>query len=154
MIDDIVRLLSGLLTPLVAVFVAFIAWQQFKTARDKLRLDLFDRRYRVYRALMELFTTIHVNGTATLDDVGRFGSESDQKRFLFGDDVSSYLTEVRHKAVELHQCQPLIDQRNPDDAKRGAAIEKDLELLRWFGKQSDGIAAQKFAPYLDFKKIF
>ena len=38
-------------TFIVAAIVAYIAWQQWMVSRDRLRLDLFDRRYRVYQAV-------------------------------------------------------------------------------------------------------
>jgi hypothetical protein len=38
-------------TLFLSVAVAVIAWQQWRVADNKLRLDLFDRRYKVYDAL-------------------------------------------------------------------------------------------------------
>jgi hypothetical protein len=38
-------------TLFLSVAVAVIAWQQWRVADNKLRLDLFERRYKVYDAL-------------------------------------------------------------------------------------------------------
>jgi hypothetical protein len=38
-------------TLFLSVAVAVIAWQQWRVPDNKLRLDLFDRRYKVYDAL-------------------------------------------------------------------------------------------------------
>jgi hypothetical protein len=103
-----VQILGGMLTPVIAVVAVYIAWQQHKTARDKLKLDLFDRRYKVYRGLMDLFACVATEGTVSNEDLGKFYRETDQKRFLFDDDVCDYLTEVRKKVVELRQAHRLV----------------------------------------------
>jgi hypothetical protein len=36
--------LLAMLTPLIAMIVAFIAFRQWRTAQNRLKLDLFDRR--------------------------------------------------------------------------------------------------------------
>jgi len=38
-----VTVLSAMLTPAVALSVAFIAYRQWRTAQNRLKLDLFDR---------------------------------------------------------------------------------------------------------------
>jgi hypothetical protein len=147
-----VKVFSGLLAPVVALFAVSIAWRQYKMAKDKLKLDLFDRRYRVYRALMDLFTEISNKGTVTLADLGTFSRESDQKRFLFKDDLIEYITAVRQKALDLKRLDDTIEKGKEEEA-RAKAIDEKLELERWFDAQIDGIAAQKFSEYLDFKKL-
>src|SRR5207249_4626928 len=49
-----VQILGSLLTPLIAGIAVYIAWQQKEAAEYNVKLDLFDRRYRVYRGLMDL----------------------------------------------------------------------------------------------------
>jgi hypothetical protein len=59
------QLLSPIVTLLVSCALAFIAWQQWQVARNKLRLDLFDRRYRVYDATRKFLTWIVSHSTFT-----------------------------------------------------------------------------------------
>jgi len=49
-------LLSPIATLIVGLAVAIIAWQQWRVAKDKLRLDLFDRRYKVFEATRTFLT--------------------------------------------------------------------------------------------------
>lgn len=151
MCSSIWTVLSGLLTPTIACFVAYIAWQQHRTARDKLRLDLFDRRYAIYRGLMKLFSQVNAYRTVTDDALSAFWSDTGQKRFLFGKDVRDYMDEVHAKAVDLLQARDLIDpERNVPDAQRNKAIEESGELVIWFHEQMSGKAMAKFEPYLGF----
>jgi hypothetical protein len=48
---------SGLLTPLIAVIAVYIAWQQWRTARQKLRMDLFDKRYASFERILSATNT-------------------------------------------------------------------------------------------------
>jgi len=54
---------NALLTPVIAGVVAYIAYQQHKTNRDRLRLDLYDRRLKVFEGLMVLLSIIFQKGT-------------------------------------------------------------------------------------------
>ena len=46
--------LSALSVPMIALFGAIIAWRQTRTARERLKLDLFDRRFAQYDAARQL----------------------------------------------------------------------------------------------------
>jgi len=39
--------LGSLLTSLIAIMMAYIAYQQWRTNKDKLKMDLYDRRYNI-----------------------------------------------------------------------------------------------------------
>lgn len=134
----------------IASFVAYIAWQQYKTASDKLKLDLYDRRYKVYRGLMDFLGEGVREPRVPKEAFGKFFTTTHEGRFLFGDDIKGFLVQVREKIGELRHAQEKIDSY-PDGAERVAAINLDLELLRWVDKQIEQAAA-KFEKYLAFKK--
>jgi len=54
--------LTALMTPTIAVAVAWVSFQQWKTARAKLNLDLFDRRYAVYRGATDALRVVTRDG--------------------------------------------------------------------------------------------
>jgi hypothetical protein len=47
-IEQIIRILHALLTPVIAIVAIYIAWQQWQTNVQKLNLARYDRRLRVY----------------------------------------------------------------------------------------------------------
>ena len=61
-----VTLFFSIATLFLSVAVTFIAWQQWRVADDKLRLDLFDRRYKIYDATMRFVANI--GSKATFED--------------------------------------------------------------------------------------
>lgn len=54
--------LSGLLTPVVALLGLYIALRQWFTARSKLKLDLFDRRLVIYEAVRSYIAAVMASG--------------------------------------------------------------------------------------------
>jgi hypothetical protein len=85
--------LKTLTAPAVAAFAAWIAHRQWTTASQKLKLDLFDRRYRVYVAALAFFGRILERYEVTLEDIVTFQRETAQAKFLFPDAVVDHLAE-------------------------------------------------------------
>ncbi|PYJ41035.1 MAG: hypothetical protein DME80_14400, partial [Verrucomicrobia bacterium] len=50
--------ISQIGTLIIGIAVVVVAWQQRQIARHKLRLDLFDRRYKVYEATRKFLSII------------------------------------------------------------------------------------------------
>jgi hypothetical protein len=58
---EYVKALGTPLAALVAAFIGgFIAYRQMQTAKNKLKLDLFDKRVAVYKAAVDLINSIGV----------------------------------------------------------------------------------------------
>jgi hypothetical protein len=147
-VTELLKVLSGCLTPLIAILATYIAWQQYKTASDKLKLDLYDRRYRVYRGLLDFFAAAVREPRVPKEAFGTFFAVTHEGRFLFGKEIKDYLIEVREKISKLRQAQDRIDKLE-EGTERDKAIETDVELLEWVDKQIDR-AADKFKTYLAF----
>ena len=54
-----VSIAPAIASSFAAIVVAYVAWQQWRTARHKLAVDLFDRRLAAYRALNNAIGTRH-----------------------------------------------------------------------------------------------
>jgi hypothetical protein len=59
-------------TLVLAASVAIVAWLQWSVALNKLRLDLFDRRYKVYDATRKFLSVIIREATFTNPDLFEF----------------------------------------------------------------------------------
>lgn len=46
---------SAITTPLIGVFVAYVALQQWKVAKEKLRLDLYNKRFAALETTLHMF---------------------------------------------------------------------------------------------------
>ncbi len=64
---DWIDVFQALLTPTIALIAVGIGIAQWWTARNKLKLDLFDRRWAVYMATRDLLTEIFTHGRSNMD---------------------------------------------------------------------------------------
>jgi hypothetical protein len=97
-----VEYVKALGAPIVALMAACIAggiaYQQWKTARNKLKLDLFEKRLQVYNAaavVVELINNPYAPDRDHLEEwISKFGSA----RWLFGREVELYLNSLQENA--------------------------------------------------------
>jgi hypothetical protein len=142
---------SPIATLLVGLALAFIAWQQMQIARNKLRLDLFDRRYRVYDATRNFVAAILRDTTFQDAQLRDFYVGTSDAEFLFGSDILNYLTHVKTRANTM-RVQRTIYERMPVGEERLVETQKEHEHFKWFTDQPTNITIV-FSPYLGFSHI-
>src|SRR5579872_1840168 len=133
--ERLVRVLSALLTPVIAVVTSYIAFQQYRTNRSQHRLALFEKRMAVFNSTMNLIAAVTQAARAELDQLFGLIRETRDHQLLFGPEIGEFINEVYKKGVELNT----IDFVHGDAARR-------TELLLWFSQQNAG-ATQKFLKY-------
>src|SRR5262245_23476651 len=98
LLSDVASLVKDLVLPVATFFlsvaVGLIALQQWIVARYKLRLDLFDRRYRIYEAT-RTFVSLALNSAVTDSKVAEFKLATSDVDFLFRLEVGDYLKKIR-----------------------------------------------------------
>lgn len=98
-------------TPVVALIAAAIAstiaWRQWKTAeaaketaRDKLKLDLFEGRLEVFNATVELFTA-KLDSIKAPPEYHNFYKAKSKAQFLFENDVQDYMRSIADKVEDV-----------------------------------------------------
>ncbi|MBA0394882.1 hypothetical protein D7U98_05620 [Stenotrophomonas maltophilia] len=99
MTDLQIKLFTAIGQILVAIAVGFIAWRQWSTARNKLKADLFDRRYSLYVDFLRALNRLHGGDADAMREVQRILAES---RWLYGEKVADKLRkEVANPFQEL-----------------------------------------------------
>ena len=136
---------------IVAAIVAYIAWQQYKIERNKLRLAFYDRRLKVFEGFMELWNAILQAGKVSTETWGKYKNSTTEASFLFGSDILDFKKLVDLKALNLLIAQEHLKDL-PKGEKRSAKAKEIHELLTWFTGQVVGIRG-RFENYLQFEKI-
>jgi hypothetical protein len=141
-------LLSPLVVPITAGITTYVAYQQWVTNRNRLRIELYDRRAAVLRASREFISSImgpaRVDGEALAAFV-RGVAEAD---FLFDRDLVRHLDEIYKKAVRM-----LTLQLERQETARGVCAqsssfaEEYAQLLAWMQSQHS-VLNDKFKKYL------
>jgi hypothetical protein len=136
-----------------AIF-SFLAWRvtvgQHVTARAKLNLDLFERRYAAYQLLSE-FMHCHLFDVERRRELyDKLQDATAEYRFLFGGAIYGYVLEAMSKSTALAVATDVLRQVYEDHPGQHdeARVEKKL-IMRWFGMEISQMPT-RFAPYLDF----
>jgi len=129
----LLELLKALAAPIIAVAALRVSRQQVRINENKLKLDLYDRRLKVYTAVKDLLAAFSTVGTLTQDQLAAFRNQVVEADFLFGEDVQRYIALVDGKARSLIIETYKYNRPRRDDAESTTdPYEKVDELHDWF----------------------
>lgn len=142
--------LTALLTPTVAVLGSLIAYRQWRTAQNKLKLELFDRRFSVYEASRNLLASIMTSGKAKNEEVFKFLVTTREAKWLLNAEVATYLEkELYHKAIHLQTLQAQLEGF-PVGEESSANIKMQSEIRKRLVEQY-AVLDEKFSPFLELQ---
>lgn len=144
-------MLISLLTLIIAIAVALIGAQNHRLARDRFRLDLFDKRFAVYKGVQRLLT--HVLREGSMDDLSPlwdFRRDTQDAIFLFGADIEKYIDSIDSRALEMHTTGKRYAAL-PTGEERSRLVEEETRLSKGLMDELPKLR-QVFAPYLKFEK--
>jgi hypothetical protein len=154
--DFVVKIIIASATAVLGLLAWLIARRQAQTASDKLKLDLFDRRYAVYVALTEWISDLQ--GRVVPDeDFAKHLRKIEPVQFLFAKEVTDWVLELRKKARAMNHARKLLEDARgsqPDDRRHDEIMEANKTystLTMEFDRELER-TAPLLAPYLDFGK--
>jgi hypothetical protein len=152
-----ISVFTPLLTPLIALIASYIAIQQWRTNKEKLRLDLYDKRFAVYENTLALYRMLMSETLLTekekIDIQSNFIKSYRESQFLFSDsdgitkllgDISSK-TPVINNILSIHKAYI----GNPD--MQVQAHMNHLEALTFLNNSMPELE-KRLAKYLNFHK--
>ncbi len=131
---------SALLTPTIALIAVYIAFQQHKINKQRLRHETYERRLAVYKAVQKHLSIILRKGKATYDECSEFYSEASEAAFLFDKSVQDKIDEIYKKSIDLDSR---VEELYPSDGSPGLPVGKErsrvsaekADLLKWHTHQ-------------------
>jgi len=144
----VVDLLTSLLTPAIAIFAAYIGWQQWKTNKANLKERLFERRWLVFRETQAFLSEILAHAKYSDESYWKFTDTCQRSRFLFPMGISDHLLEIRERAGNMRLFQVKYSEL-PVGEERSKFCEQEGVELKWLSGQLDEIF-KKFRPFLAF----
>ena len=144
-------LLSPVATLVVGIAVAFIALRQWLLARYKLRLDLFEKRYKVYEASAQFLSIILSHANFNDDDLRAFNIGTRDVVFLFPKHLKDYLHKIRCRALDMRLFQEQFTPL-PVGEERSKLVQKHHDELAWLSDQLTKLP-EIFAPFLGFASV-
>ena len=142
-LQTIGNVLTGMLTPLIAAVVAYIAWEQYQINRRQYRLALFEKRLVIYNAVMLRLAEVVQLYASPLQDNIRFVRETRDHEFLFGPEVKLFIDQIYKHGNNLMTLQA-VQPRKPQD---------EADEVNWFNVHLTE-ARTLFFKYIDFTEKF
>ncbi|TBF41478.1 hypothetical protein [Rhizobium leguminosarum] len=139
------EVLAALLTPTIALAVAWISFQQWRTARSKLTLDLFEKRYAVYQNVQASLVLIAAHGGSK--GTGAFKSMFEawrESQFLFGPEVASRLDELLAVIIKIETAEAEMETISEDHHRQ---VKEKWDGVKALSLERQSIA-DLFKPYM------
>jgi hypothetical protein len=129
----------------IAAFAAIIGYFQWRTAHQRVILDLFDRRLKVYNEARKVVASIQASEKATIELAAALGGPIEEARFLFGNEVVAYLEGIYETILDAEACSFALERGTaPDRAKVSQQQREAMERILSFYKEGPPL----FAPYM------
>jgi uncharacterized ubiquitin-like protein YukD len=151
---NLAEISKAVLTPLIAVMAVYIAWQQWKTNQQKLVLDRYDRRLRVYEEVKKVLSIIIRDAKISVEDLLRFRTTVSEADFLFGPEIPEYIDTIYKHGVALSRWTNEYrdyTQAKPDGYDHKKVVDSMHEELNWLTEQFEP-ARKLFRKYLDVSR--
>jgi hypothetical protein len=152
-IKSIIEGLSAGLTPVIAVVMTYIAYQQWRTNKSRLTHELYDRRLALFKAVRAFYGEMGDAGTAKYGMAMKFYAATAEAEFLFRDEIREHIEELYKKGMHLASLHEKMYPSSgepglPVGEERSKVAEEHGKLLLWF--LQDGIAEtrKRFRKYL------
>lgn len=150
----------------IGSLTAFIGWKQKDIARDqreiarqqkeianaKLKLDLFERRFKIFDQVWTTVSDTFSYGPRNTDKfplvgLGRLGTPFNfyqpEAAFLFGSEIAAYIKELAMKWAQFYYLEGL--------AVGETRVEEAKTLQAYFEDQLSHGVYDKFSPFLNFE---
>lgn len=152
-IKCIIEGLSAGLTPLIAVVMTYIAYQQWRTNKGRLTHELYDRRLTVFKAVTAFYGEMGDAGTAKYGIVTKFSVATAEAEFLFGDEVEEHIEELYKKGMHLASLHEKMypgsgEPGLPVGEERSRVAEEHGKLHLWFQQNGRTETRKRFRKYL------
>lgn len=150
--NEIVEILSALLTPTIAVIAVYIAYHQFKVNKHRARIDLYEKRYNLYEQVLRLIQRMIDKDASPDEIIFEFRKDTSGAYFLFGDEIGGYLTTLCDNAIEVQLIEEQLSKLKLTKEQIADKKNQKKNLKRWFFTQFKE-SRKYFYKYLKFDEI-
>ncbi|SFC31530.1 hypothetical protein SAMN05421780_104222 [Flexibacter flexilis DSM 6793] len=153
---DIWTILTGLLTPIIALGGLGIAYRQWVVQRYRAKFDLFERRMKVYENIREVLISILRNNTLEGINMEDFYMNVRHSKFLFNKEISAYIEQIDKNVSDFQtDCMKLGENEKAPfmtEEQRNKVLDNKYNTLDWLSKQVK-ILDNNFSSFMEISKI-
>lgn len=142
---------QSVVTFIIGLVAASIAFLQWKLSRQRFKLDLFDKRYAVFQAVRKFLSVIFQDASFKDKDLFEFYAGTSDAAFLFNDDIPKYIDQIKEIALSMRTTSLKYDLL-PVGEQRNKLVEEESKQLEWLIDQLTK-SEEIFESYLGFGHI-
>lgn len=136
----------------IALFVAYIAWQQYIINSRKLRLELFEKRYTVYKQVKDFIQkSIRDKGIEEITVIQNY-TEINEGVFLFGKEIVDFINRITLMNVELMTFRNKLGNKNITEENKNIEVKMQTTIINKLISEYPHVE-ELFNKYLDFKVV-
>lgn len=136
------------LPTVMSIFLAYIAYQQMKTDKNKLKLDLYNKRFEIYTNTLKFYQEL-IGEEVTKETHIKFINSKEASRFLFSKDVDIYklLDEMHSQSFKVIGFKKHGKDFVCDQETFLKSSKEMQQVLSWFNEQIPELC-KKMQKYL------
>ncbi len=129
-----------------------IADSQRRIAEQKLKLDLFDRRFKIYSAIREFASGLFMYGEVTSDMIVTFVCDTSEADFFFEPEVTRFKDDLHELAK---QSVSILGRSStyPPESEMHKDLAEQRGRIREAAEQKYNEMTKLFHPYLGFNRL-
>ena len=141
---------KNLATLAIALAATVFAGIQVLLAREKFRKDLFDERFKIYKAIEEFLAATIKHTGYDLESMQTFHEKTQTASFLFNEDILKLIEDLKTKAKTLSAIYSEIKEIPTDNmpARLEKAKKREVIFNEVFDMQHK--LNEIFSPYLKY----
>ncbi|MBU2960440.1 hypothetical protein KO516_06340 [Citreicella sp. C3M06] len=137
--------------PIIALLVAYIAYQQWRVSRQTFREKLFDRRFAVFDETQLFIHEIIKSGKVDPVNIRDYSRRFRRAAFLFDRKMLDYLEKIFKCACDMNTFAMMLEADHLSEDERKAYVKKHMDELSWLMEQFE-VLYEKFRPYLNLEE--
>ena len=147
------QIIQGLGPLAIAAMVGYVAYRQWRTARDRLRFDLFEKRYVIYERIQTIIIAALSAHPPNSEEILDFYRGTRGVEFLFGPEIEIYLGELRDSLGRLAGLQRHLALGQTQDPNYTVDLNEVHEMKLYFERQLMIVMRAKFIRYLSLARL-
>jgi hypothetical protein len=149
----IVTIIYSLCTLGIAFIVAWVNFQQHRVSKANLKLQLFEKRFKIY----EMFQRLHLRcryleENISSEEILQFAEESGATPFLFGEEIAEFLSKFVGLLYDYAEANLSGLKQIPKDYNSSQEKKQTKEIARKKLDEHCKSSIKLFGKYLCLKK--
>jgi hypothetical protein len=112
------------ISTVILIVGSLISYFQWRTAQQKVALDILDSRYKIYEDLRTAVSNYLTSAQFSVETQGLFMAAQSRARFHFGKEVEVYLEQVRRDILTTHLFDHFAERPNANIDDQVARLDR------------------------------